>query len=272
MEHNKIVEVKKLSIGFEKKQNLTHVFTDLSFDIYKNEIVCLVGESGSGKSVTAKAIMQLLPDATAKYLGGEILFNGRDLLKANEKEMDSIRGKQMAMIFQDALSALNPVYTIGTQMVDVIRLHAPHKMRKKEAMEQAKELLRQVEIHNVDEVVKQYSFQLSGGMRQRVMIAMALSSKPQLLLADEPTTALDVTVQANILKLIRKLKEQYSMTILFITHDLGVVYEMADRVIVMNQGELVEEGTTTEIFTEPKHPYTKKLLNSMPRIYYNNDV
>ncbi len=270
MAGNKIVEVKNLQIDFEKNQQVTSVFSSLSFDIYEGEMVCLVGESGSGKSVTTKAIMQLLPIPTVTYSGGQILFNGQDLLKLSEKEMVKIRGKQMAMVFQDALSALNPVYTIGTQMVDVIRLHASTKMGKKAALEQAKELLRQVEIRNVDEVVNQYPFQLSGGMRQRVMIAMALSSKPQLLLADEPTTALDVTVQAHILKLIRRLKEQYAMTILFITHDLGVVYEMADRVIVMKQGELVEEGTKTDIFSDPKHPYTKQLLNSMPRIYFKD--
>ncbi|WP_237691102.1 ABC transporter ATP-binding protein [Paenibacillus caui] len=268
---NKLVEVKNLSVGFEKNQNLTQAFSNLSFDIYENEIVCLVGESGSGKSVTAKAIMQLLQVPPAKYIGGEIIFNGKDLLKLSEKELEKIRGKQMAMVFQDALSALNPVYTIGTQMVDVIRLHANKKITRKEALEQAKELLHLVNIRNVDEVVKQYPFQLSGGMRQRLMIAMALSSKPQLLLADEPTTALDVTVQARILKLIRDLKEQFSMTVLFITHDLGVVYEMADRVMVLKEGELVEEGRKDDIFTHPKHPYTKKLLNSMPRIYFQED-
>lgn len=272
MTNHKLVEVKHLNITFTKKEISTTVFSDLSFDIYEHEIVCMVGESGSGKSVTAKAMMQLLPSPPAQYLGGEILFEGQNLLSLSEKQMQKVRGKKMAMVFQDALSALNPVYTIGTQMVDVISLHAKDKLSRRDAMKRAKELLHQVEIRNVDEVVKQYPFQLSGGMRQRVMIAMALSSHPQLLIADEPTTALDVTVQANILKLIRSLKEQFHMTVLFITHDLGVVYEMADRVLVMKDGELVEQGTKEQIFSSPKHAYTKKLLNSMPRIFYEPKV
>lgn len=272
MTNHKLVEVKHLNIAFTKKEISTTVFSDLSFDIYEHEIVCMVGESGSGKSVTAKAMMQLLPSPPAQYLGGEILFEGQNLLSLSEKQMQKVRGKKMAMVFQDALSALNPVYTIGTQMVDVISLHAQDRLSRRNAMKRAKELLHQVEIRNVDEVVKQYPFQLSGGMRQRVMIAMALSSHPQLLIADEPTTALDVTVQANILKLIRSLKEQFHMTVLFITHDLGVVYEMADRVLVMKDGELVEQGTKEQIFSSPKHAYTKKLLNSMPRIFYEPKV
>lgn len=262
-----MITLDQLGVSFEKQGQQTTVFSDLNFDIWRNEIVCLVGESGSGKSVTAKAIMQLLPSPATHYRG-KILFDGQNLLGLSEKEMDRIRGDRIAMVFQDALSALNPVYTIGRQMVDVIRLHAEERLSKREALAQAKELLHQVELRNVDEVVQQYPFQLSGGMRQRVMIAMALSSRPELLLADEPTTALDVTVQAGILKLIRKIKEQYQMTILFITHDLGVVYEMADRVLVMKEGVLVEQGTRDDIFTRPQHTYTKKLLNSMPRIYF----
>lgn len=272
MKAEKLIEVKDLSVAFRKHQMELPIFSGLSFDIYQGETVCLVGESGSGKSVTAKAIMRLLPTDTASYPEGEVWFNGRNLLALTEKEMEKIRGDQIAMIFQDALSALNPVYTIGTQMVDLIRLHAEQPLSKRQAMEQAKELLRQVEIRHVDEVVKQYPFQLSGGMRQRVMIAMALSSRPQLLIADEPTTALDVTVQSNILKLIRGLKQQYSMTILFITHDLGVVYEMADRVLVLKSGELVESGTRDDIFMRPTHAYTKQLLNSMPRIYFQEST
>ncbi|ASA21207.1 ATP-binding cassette domain-containing protein [Paenibacillus donghaensis] len=272
MSNHPLIEVSNLSVGFNTKKGDTTVFSGLSFEIHAGETVCLVGESGSGKSVAAKSIMQLLPEATASYRKGQILFEGKDLLALSEKEMDAIRGQQMAMIFQDALSALNPVYTIGTQMVDVIRLHASPKLSRKGALAEAKQLLQQVEIRNVDEVMKQYPFQLSGGMRQRVMIAMALSSKPKLLLADEPTTALDVTVQAHILKLIRRLKQQYGMTLLFITHDLGVVYEMADRVLVMNKGELVEQGTKEQIFTNPQHSYTRKLLNSMPRIYFKGEA
>lgn len=268
MTRNKIIEVLDVSMGFEKKQQWSPIFNNLSFDIYEDEIVCLVGESGSGKSVAAKSIMRLLPTPPARYTSGQIRFNNKDLLAMNEKELQAIRGREMAMVFQDALSALNPVFTIGTQMVDVIRLHGETKLTKRQALEQAKELLHQVDIRNVEEVIQQYPFQLSGGMRQRVMIAMALSSKPRLLLADEPTTALDVTVQANILKLIRRLREQYAMSILFITHDLGVVYEMADRVLVMKNGELVEQGTKTDIFTNPQHAYTRQLLNSMPRIYF----
>ncbi|MNZ29605.1 Oligopeptide transport ATP-binding protein OppD [compost metagenome] len=272
MSEEKLLEIKDLSVAFRKNQVTTPVFSGLSFDIYQGETVCLVGESGSGKSVTAKAIMRLLPTDSVSYPEGEIRFNGRDLLSHSEREMEQIRGDQIAMVFQDALSALNPVYTIGTQMVDLIRLHAKEKLSRRQALAQAKELLAQVDIRHADEVVKQYPFQLSGGMRQRVMIAMALSSRPRLLIADEPTTALDVTVQSNILKLIRQLKEKFGMTILFITHDLGVVYEMADRVLVLRQGELVESGTRDEIFTRPRHAYTKQLLNSMPRIYFQEQT
>ncbi|MNI17469.1 Oligopeptide transport ATP-binding protein OppD [compost metagenome] len=272
MSEEKLLEIKDLSVAFRKNQVTTPVFSGLSFDIYQGETVCLVGESGSGKSVTAKAIMRLLPTDSVSYPEGEIRFNGRDLLSHSEREMEQIRGDQIAMVFQDALSALNPVYTIGTQMVDLIRLHAKEKLSRRQALAQAKELLTQVDIRHADEVVKQYPFQLSGGMRQRVMIAMALSSRPRLLIADEPTTALDVTVQSNILKLIRQLKEKFGMTILFITHDLGVVYEMADRVLVLRQGELVESGTRDEIFTRPRHAYTKQLLNSMPRIYFQEQT
>ncbi|MBA9088373.1 ABC-type dipeptide/oligopeptide/nickel transport system ATPase component [Fontibacillus solani] len=272
MSEEKLLEIKDLSVAFRKNQVTTSVFSGLSFDIYQGETVCLVGESGSGKSVTAKAIMRLLPTDLVSYPEGEIRFNGQDLLSHSEREMEQIRGDQIAMVFQDALSALNPVYTIGTQMVDLIRLHAKEKLSRRQALAQAKKLLAQVDIRHADEVVKQYPFQLSGGMRQRVMIAMALSSRPRLLIADEPTTALDVTVQSNILKLIRQLKEQFGMTILFITHDLGVVYEMADRVLVLRQGELVESGTRDEIFTRPRHAYTKQLLNSMPRIYFQEQT
>lgn len=272
MSKEKLLEIQNLSVAFTKNQVTTPIFSSLSFDIYQGETVCLVGESGSGKSVTAKAIMQLLPTETASYPEGEIWFNGRNLLTLHEQEMERIRGDQIAMVFQDALSALNPVYTIGTQMVDLIRLHSKEKVSKRQALEQAQQLLEQVDIRHADEVVKQYPFQLSGGMRQRVMIAMALSTRPRLLIADEPTTALDVTVQSNILKLIRQLKQQYDMTIMFITHDLGVVYEMADRVLVLRQGELVEAGTRDDIFTRPSHAYTKQLLNSMPRIYYQEQT
>lgn len=272
MSKEKLLEIQNLSVAFTKNQVTTPIFSGLSFDIYQGETVCLVGESGSGKSVTAKAIMQLLPTETASYPEGEIWFNGRNLLALHEQEMERIRGDQIAMVFQDALSALNPVYTIGTQMVDLIRLHSKEKVSKRQALEQAQRLLEQVDIRHADEVVKQYPFQLSGGMRQRVMIAMALSTRPRLLIADEPTTALDVTVQSNILKLIRQLKQQYDMTIMFITHDLGVVYEMADRVLVLRQGELVEAGTRDDIFTRPSHAYTKQLLNSMPRIYYQEQT
>ncbi|MDO3412418.1 ABC transporter ATP-binding protein [Saccharibacillus sp. CPCC 101409] len=263
-----LVEIRQLGVRFTKRDRHTTVFESLSLDIREGEILCLVGESGSGKSVAAKSIMQLLPQPAAEYTQGQIRFGGRDLLTLSEKEMEAIRGKRIAMIFQDALSALNPVYTIGTQMIDLIRLHAPSRTGRKQALAQAKDLLKQVEIRNVDEVVKQYPFQLSGGMRQRVMIAMALSSRPELLLADEPTTALDVTVQAQILRLILKLKREYGMTVLFITHDLGVVHEVADRVIVMRSGELVEESDKAELFRNPKHPYTRQLLGSMPRIYF----
>ncbi|MHA7965648.1 ABC transporter ATP-binding protein [Paenibacillus sp. CAU 1782] len=267
MTEKALVQVQQLGVRFAKRNQYTTIFDGLNFHIREGEVLCLVGESGSGKSVAAKSIMGLLPKNTAQYTGGHIWFDGKDLLKLGEKEMRSIRGKRIAMVFQDALSALNPVYTIGKQMTELIALHSPSKLSRKALAEEAKELLRQVEIRNVDEVVKQYPFQLSGGMRQRVMIAMALSSRPQLLLADEPTTALDVTVQAQIIKLILKLKEQYAMTVLFITHDLGVVHMVADRILVMRQGQIVEEGLKQDIFLQPQHSYTKQLLNSMPRIY-----
>ena len=253
----KLLEVKNLKVSFFTDLGETQAVKDAGFAIEKGDFFGIVGESGSGKSVTTKSILRL-GTSNCKVLGGEILFKGEDILKKNAAELREIRGGEIAMIFQDSLSALNPVYTVGSKMVELIRRHT--KMSKAEAKKRAVELLAAVGITDPEKSMKSYPHELSGGMRQRVMIAMALSCNPKLIIADEPTTALDVTIQAQILKLLRELRDELDLSYLFISHDLNVVYQLCDSALVMKQGRIVEQGTVDELFDHPKDPYTKQLL------------
>ncbi|GAA3349105.1 ABC transporter ATP-binding protein [Lysinibacillus sp. FSL M8-0216] len=269
MEHAKdkqvLLEVNQLSIRFHLKNGKeAKVVDDVSFTIHKGETVALVGESGSGKSITSLAIMRLLPIPPGEITAGTINFNGKNLLAYKNKEMSHIRGNEISMIFQEPMTSLDPVFTIGNQMIEGIRRH--QKVSKKDAWQKALQLLKEVGIANAEKVIAEYPHQLSGGMRQRVMIAIAMSNNPQLLIADEPTTALDVTVQAQILKLMMKMKEEHQSAILFITHDMSVVAETADRVMVMYAGQIVEEAPVRELFLNPQHPYTAALLKTMPSL------
>ncbi len=265
MSQENLLEVKHLRTEFfsSKKSSVTAV-DDVSFDIKKGEIVGLVGESGCGKSVTSLSIMQLLKDTPGKVTNGEIIFQGRNLLDASKKEMLDIRGDKMSMIFQEPMSSLNPSMRIDKQMIEGIRLHTP--LTKAEARKKAADILSQVGIPDPQRVLKNYPHQLSGGMSQRVMIAMAMSCEPDLLIADEPTTALDVTIQAQILELMKKIQQDKGMSILLITHDLGVVAEMCSRVIVMYAGKIVEEAPVEILFANPTHPYTQGLIASVPKL------
>lgn len=251
----------------------THFFTDngvvrsvdgVSFTVDEGETLGIVGESGSGKSVTALSIMQLLPQRKGKIVEGNIHFQDLDLTKLNEKKMRKIRGNEIAMIFQEPMTSLNPSYTIGNQIGETLRLHM--KLNRKEAEKRSIELLQQVGIPRAEKIVKDYPHRLSGGMRQRVMIAMALACNPKLIIADEPTTALDVTIQAQILELIQQMKRESNTSIIMITHDLGVVSEVCDRVIVMYAGRVVEEADVKTLFSSPSHPYTKGLIDSIPTL------
>ena len=265
MSQENLLEVKHLRTEFfsSKKSSVTAV-DDVSFDIKKGEIVGLVGESGCGKSVTSLSIMQLLKDTPGKVTNGEVIFQGRNLLDASKKEMLDIRGDKMSMIFQEPMSSLNPSMRIDKQMIEGIRLHTP--LTKAEARKKAADILSQVGIPDPQRVLKNYPHQLSGGMSQRVMIAMAMSCEPDLLIADEPTTALDVTIQAQILELMKKIQQDKGMSILLITHDLGVVAEMCSRVIVMYAGKIVEEAPVEILFANPTHPYTPGLIASVPKL------
>ena len=265
MSQENLLEVKHLRTEFfsSKKSSVTAV-DDVSFDIKKGEIVGLVGESGCGKSVTSLSIMQLLKDTPGKVTNGEVIFQGRNLLDASKKEMLDIRGDKMSMIFQEPMSSLNPSMRIDKQMIEGIRLHTP--LTKAEARQKAADILSQVGIPDPQRVLKNYPHQLSGGMSQRVMIAMAMSCEPDLLIADEPTTALDVTIQAQILELMKKIQQDKGMSILLITHDLGVVAEMCSRVIVMYAGKIVEEAPVEILFANPTHPYTQGLIASVPKL------
>ena len=251
----------------------THFFTDrgqipavdgVTITVNKGEVVGIVGESGCGKSVTSLSVMKLVPNPPGKIVGGTIKFKGEDLVTANEKRMRDIRGNEIAMIFQEPMTSLNPVFTIGNQIGEAIRLHT--KASKKQSRDRAIDMLKKVGIPRAAAIVDEYPHQLSGGMRQRVMIAMAMACNPELLIADEPTTALDVTIQAQILDLMRQLNREAQTAILLITHDLGVVAEMCHRVVVMYAGNVIEEGDVRTILKKPKHPYTKGLLNSLPKL------
>jgi oligopeptide transport system ATP-binding protein len=258
-----ILEVRHLSTHFFTRAGTIKAADDVSFNINPGSTLALVGESGSGKSVTSLSIMRLVP-APGKITAGEILFNGRDLMMLDDQQMRRLRGREIAMIFQDPMTSLNPVYTVGDQIAEAIELHE-HLPRRK-AWTKTVEMMTRVKIPDAERRAKDYPHQLSGGMRQRVMIAMALSCKPRLLIADEPTTALDVTIQAEILELLRGLRNDFDLSMLLITHDLGVVAETADRVAVMYAGRIVEEALVHEIFHSPRHPYTEGLLRSVPRL------
>ncbi len=261
MEKENILEIKNLTIEFRLKHTTIHPVSNVNLSVKRGEIRAIVGESGSGKSVTSMAILKLLPELTTVYKSGEILFENQDLLKLSEKELLKIRGNKISMIFQDPMTSLNPFLRISTQLEETIILH--QGLGKKEAKEKAIEMLKTVGVVNAEERIKHFPHQFSGGMRQRVMIAMALSCHPSLLIADEPTTALDVTIQEQILLLIKNLSKKFNTSTIFITHDLAVVAEICDTVSVMYQGKIVEEGTVEEIFNNPKHPYTIGLLKSI---------
>ncbi|WP_096202413.1 ABC transporter ATP-binding protein [Bacillus sp. FJAT-45350] len=265
-------------VVLEMKEMRTHFFTDsgeipavdgVSIKIHAGEVVGIVGESGCGKSVTSLSVMGLVPNPPGKIVGGEILFKGENLVKASKRRMRKIRGNEIAMIFQEPMTSLNPLFTIGNQLNEGIRNH--NKISKKEARQRSIEMLNKVGIPRSDEIVDEYPHQLSGGMRQRVMIAMAMACDPEVLIADEPTTALDVTIQAQILDLMRKLNDENGTAIMMITHDLGVVAEICHRVVVMYSGQVVEEGDVRSILKQPKHPYTKGLIRSLPKIHLKEE-
>lgn len=259
----RLLDVLNLSTNFHTDDGVVCAVNNLSFQVNKGESVCIVGESGCGKSVTSMSIMRLLKSPPAE-ITGQNQFEGKDLLKLSNDEICRIRGNEIAMIFQEPMTALNPLFTCGYQISEVLRMH--QGLDKRAARKQAVELMRMVGIPIPEKRVNNFPHQLSGGMRQRVMIAMALACKPKLLIADEPTTALDVTIQAQIMKLIRDLKEEMNMALILITHDMGVVAEMAERVIVMYAGNAVEEADVKTLFKSPLHPYTQGLLESIPRL------
>ncbi|WP_042143833.1 ABC transporter ATP-binding protein [Paucisalibacillus sp. EB02] len=260
----KILEVKDLHVTFTTYGGTVQAVRGVDFHLNKGETLAIVGESGCGKSVTSNAIMGLIPNPPGKISGGKILFKGKDLTRLQEKKMRSIRGVDISMIFQDPMTALNPTLTIGTQLMEGLKQH--RKVTEKEAKKRALEMMDLVGIPNPEERMKQYPHQFSGGMRQRIVIAIALICEPELLIADEPTTALDVTIQAQILELFEKIQDVTGVSIILITHDLGVVAKIADRIAVMYAGKIIETGDKREIFYKPQHPYTKGLLNSVPRL------
>lgn len=259
-----VLDVKNLAVSFKTFFGEVEAVRDISFTVGRSETVAVVGESGCGKSVTANSIMQLLPMPPAFFKGGEIIFKGSNLLDKSDKEMEAIRGNQISMVFQDPMTSLNPTMKIGKQIVEGLVKH--QKLSRDEANKKAIEMLNLVSVPQPEKRINQYPHEFSGGMRQRVMIALAMVSTPQLLIADEPTTALDVTVQAQILELMREIQTKLDMSIILITHDLGIVADMSDKVLVMYAGQIIEEGLTEEIFKDTKHPYTRKLLASVPRL------
>lgn len=266
MENDVILSVKDLDVKFTLRGKVLHAIRDVSLDIYRGESIAIVGESGSGKSVFTKTFMGLL-DANGFIPSGEILYEGKDLTKLKkEKEWKKIRGGEIAMIMQDPMTSLNPLKTIGEQIAEAVRLHQPDVKGKEAVGQKVLQYLEDVGIQDGERRVKQYPHEFSGGMRQRVVIAIALACKPKILICDEPTTALDVTIQAQIINLLKELKEKYQLTIVFITHDLGVVANIADRVAVMYAGNFVEIGKAEEIFYDPRHPYTWALLSSLPQL------
>lgn len=264
-----ILEVKNLKTYFASDNGTVKAADDVSFNVYPEETLGIVGESGCGKSITCLSVMRLVETPPGKYVGGEILFEGKNLLEVSEKEIIDVRGNSISMIFQEPMTSLNPVFRVADQIAEALTTH--RKIGKIEARKEAVEMLRKVGIPNPERVARDYPFALSGGMRQRVMIAMALACRPKILIADEPTTALDVTIQAQVLDLINKLKHDYKTSIIFITHDLGVIAEMADRVMVMYAGKVVEMAPAETLFNRPKHPYTKGLMRSKPDMTTEGD-
>lgn len=260
----KVLEVTNLHVQFSTFGGTVQAVRGVSFDLYKGETLAIVGESGCGKSVTSQSIMRLIAEPPGRISNGQILFKNVDLTKISEKKMRTVRGKDISMIFQDPMSALNPTITVGEQIMEGIKQH--HKVSKYEARKKAIEMLQLVGIPSPESRLKQYPHQFSGGMRQRIMIAMALICEPEVLIADEPTTALDVTIQAQIMDLFKKVQKETGVSIILITHDLGVVAQVADRIAVMYAGKIIETGKRRDIFYRPQHPYTKGLLQSVPRL------
>ncbi len=267
---NKVLEVKDLHVSFDTYAGEVKAVRGVSFELKEGEVLAIVGESGCGKSVTAQTIMKLNPMPPARIANGEIILAEKDIVNASEKDMMKIRGKDVSMIFQDPMTCLNPTMQVGKQLTEAIRHH--QNLTQEQAHKEALRLLEIVKIPNAEQRAKQYPHEFSGGMRQRVMIAMALSCAPKLLIADEPTTALDVTIQAQIMDLLKEIKEQTNTAIILFTHDLGVVASMADRVAVMYAGKIVETGTAEDIFYRPSHPYTRALLKSLPKTDMDRSV
>ncbi|HIX43561.1 MAG TPA: ABC transporter ATP-binding protein [Candidatus Kurthia intestinigallinarum] len=266
----KLLEIEDLRVSFVSNDREFEAVKGVSFSLNKGETLGIVGESGSGKSVTARSIMRLLPSPPSLLKGGSIQFLGQELTNKSDKEMEKIRGKEISMIFQDPMTSLNPTIKVGVQIAEGIRKH--RDVTKEQAKRETIELLELVGIKDAENRFKQYAHEFSGGMRQRVMIAMALACQPELLIADEPTTALDVTIQAQILRLMKQMQQKFETSIILITHDLGVVAGMCDKVIVMKEGEIVEANTTEEIFKNPQHPYTKRLLNALPKLHEKKKI
>ncbi|MFJ7407345.1 MULTISPECIES: ABC transporter ATP-binding protein [unclassified Lysinibacillus] len=269
MKRDTVLEVKNLQTYFYSSEGVAKAVDGVSFTLHKGETLGIVGESGCGKSMTSLSLLRLVPSPPGKIINGEILLNNTDLLKISEEELRKIRGNKISMIFQEPMTSLNPVLTVGEQIAETIRLH--QGLSRKEAWQQAVEMIRLVGIPAPEKRAKQEPYQLSGGMRQRIMIAMALACTPDVLIADEPTTALDVTIQAQIIDIIRNLQQQLGMSIIFITHDLGVVAEICDKIAVMYAGQVVEEGSTDSLFTKPLHPYTNGLIQSLPKLYEDQE-
>ncbi|WP_436663725.1 ABC transporter ATP-binding protein [Alicyclobacillus acidoterrestris] len=265
-----VVSVRDLRTYFVHKEEEVRAVDGIDLDVYRGQIVCIVGESGSGKSMTALSLMRLVPKPRGKIVSGKIMFHGVDILQLSEPEMTKLRGNEISMIFQEPMTALNPVLTIGDQIAEVLVHH--RRVGKRETTAKAVEMLQFVGVPRAEQVLREYPHQLSGGMRQRVMIAMAMICEPKVLIADEPTTALDVTIQTQVLHLMRKMRDDFGTSIILITHDLGVVADMADQVIVMYAGQVVESANADALFEEPLHPYTIALLKSVPTIDQETEV
>jgi len=263
-DNDHLLSVEALKTYFFTFEGIVKAVDDVSFFLDKREVIGIVGESGCGKSVMAQSIMRLIPDPPGKTVNGKILFDGKDIVKLSGEKMRSIRGRRISMIFQEPMTSLNPVFTIGDQISEMFMLH--EKRSRRDSWERSIDMLKKVQIPAPEKRVHEYPHQLSGGMRQRAMIAMALSCQPEIVIADEPTTALDVTIQAQILDLMMQLKEDYAAAIMMITHDLGVIAEIAQRIVVMYAGKVVEEGKADAIFEDPRHPYTQGLLKSIPKL------